>query len=77
MAWYTYTHESRLALLASSTAAPVRLTGYQFATSGLIRLPKFDLPTQSSPKLPRRAPHPPSPSPFDTRSVAKQPFQKA
>jgi hypothetical protein len=53
VAWFTYTHESRLALLASSVAAPVRLTGYQFATSGLIRLPKFDLPSLSNTNLPR------------------------
>ncbi|KAK3271190.1 hypothetical protein CYMTET_20446 [Cymbomonas tetramitiformis] len=48
VAWYTYTHETRLALLSSGATAPVRLAGYQFATSGVIRLPRFDLPSQAS-----------------------------
>mmetsp|Transcript_34517 Transcript_34517/g.47834 ORF Transcript_34517/g.47834 Transcript_34517/m.47834 type:complete len:727 (+) Transcript_34517:464-2644(+) len=43
VAWYTYTHETRLVLLASSTSAPARMRAYQFANSGIVKLPKFDL----------------------------------
>jgi len=43
-----YTHETRLVLLASESSMPVKFVGYQFATSGIIRLPKFELVSQTT-----------------------------
>jgi hypothetical protein len=39
--------ETRLVLLASESSMPVKFVGYQFATSGIIRLPKFELVSQT------------------------------
>ncbi|KAH7280471.1 hypothetical protein KP509_37G069200 [Ceratopteris richardii] len=41
VSWYSYTHESRLVLLASGMQCKTFLC-YQFSAGGIIRLPKFD-----------------------------------
>ena len=43
VSWCVYTHDTRLALLASGPDNTI-LTGYQFAASGLVKLPRFKLP---------------------------------
>lgn len=45
VSWYVYTHETRLVLLASGPQC-THLTGFQFTTGGIIKLPKFELPFQ-------------------------------
>ncbi|KAH6812799.1 C18orf8 [Perilla frutescens var. frutescens] len=42
ISWYTYTHESRLVLLASGMQCK-SFTGYQLSSAGMIRLPKFEM----------------------------------
>jgi len=45
--WFKFTHETRLVLLASESLSGVRAAGYQFAASGVLRLPKMDLVSQA------------------------------
>lgn len=42
VAWYTYTHETRVLLTASSTG---KLSAWQFTAAGMVTLPSFELPT--------------------------------
>lgn len=42
VSWYVYTHESRLVLLASGMQCK-NFLGYQLSSSGIIRLPKFEM----------------------------------
>ncbi|KAL8142881.1 hypothetical protein V2J09_015913 [Rumex salicifolius] len=42
VSWYVYTHESRLVLLASGLQCKT-FVGFQLSSSGIIRLPKFDM----------------------------------
>ncbi|XP_011625281.1 uncharacterized protein C18orf8 isoform X1 [Amborella trichopoda] len=42
VSWYVHTHESRLVLLASGMQCK-SLTGFQFSSGGIIRLPRFDI----------------------------------
>ncbi|KAF9599349.1 hypothetical protein IFM89_036806 [Coptis chinensis] len=42
VSWYVYTHESRMALLASGMQCKT-LSGFQFSAGGVIRVPRFDM----------------------------------
>ncbi|CAA0812685.1 Unknown protein [Striga hermonthica] len=42
ISWYIYTHESRLVLLASGIQCK-SFTGYQLSSSGIVRLPRFEM----------------------------------
>ncbi|CAA6653842.1 unnamed protein product [Spirodela intermedia] len=42
VSWYVYTHESRLILLASGTQCKL-ISGFQFSSGGIVRLPKFEM----------------------------------
>jgi hypothetical protein len=48
VSWCVYTHDTRLALLASGPYN-TRLAGWQFAASGVIKLPRFELPVSRQP----------------------------